>query len=148
MSLAALKAAGGIILLMIAIDMIFARRSGAMSMTPPESVEAEQKAADHAEIAVFPLATPLLAGPGAMSGAVLLAAKAGGDPALHAAVIAALLAVMALTALMLLIAQEIHDFLGVTAQKVIIRVFGILLAAVAMQSLFDGINESGAFKGR
>ena len=55
---------------------------------------------------------------------------------------------MALTALMLLIAQEIHDFLGVTAQKVIIRVFGILLAAVAMQSLFDGINESGAFKGR
>jgi multiple antibiotic resistance protein len=143
-SLAALKAAGGTIILIIALDMIFARPSGALTMTASEAEEAERKA----EIAVFPLATPLLAGPGAMSAAVLLAAKAHGDLVLHAVVAGALIMVMAVTTLCLLLAQQIHDLLSVTAQKVIVRVFGILLATVAMQSLFDGIVESGIFAGR
>ena len=137
-TLAALQTAGGIILFFISIDMIFARQSGAISMSLTESDEAENKA----DIAVFPLATPILAGPGAMSGAILLAANTENDPFLLLVVISALIAVMILAAIFLLIAQEIHDFIGVTAQKVIVRVMGILLSALAVQSIFDGLSAS------
>ncbi len=137
----ALQAAGGIILLVIAIDLIFARGTGAPSITRAETVEAGHKE----EITVFPLATPLLAGPGAISAAMLMMARAGGDIRLGAAVLLSLLAVMAVTLALLLVAQWVQRFIGVTAQRVIMRVFGILLAAIAMQSLFDGIAGSGIF---
>ena len=75
-SIAALQTAGGIILLLIALDMVFAKPGSAFKLTPSEGAEAQSKD----EIAVFPLATPLLAGPGAMSSAILLAANAHGDP--------------------------------------------------------------------
>lgn len=139
--LAALQAAGGVILLLIALDMVFARHGGSVSLSRPESVEAVHRD----EIAVFPLATPLLAGPGAMSGAILLMANAHGDVLLQGAVIAALLAVMLIALLLLLAAQQLNILLGVTAQRVIMRVLGILLAALAMQSLFNGIAASGLF---
>jgi multiple antibiotic resistance protein len=76
---------------------------------------------------------------------MLLMANTGGDPLRQFAVIAALLAVMALTLLLFLAAQELRSWIGITAQKVIMRVSGILLAAIAMQSLFDGIAGSGIF---
>jgi multiple antibiotic resistance protein len=94
---------------------------------------------------VFPLATPLLAGPGAMTGAIVLAAGTKGNLALLAAVIAAILAVMAVTLGFLLVAQEVHQLIGVTARKVIVRVFGVLLAALAVQSIFNGIAETHIF---
>lgn len=138
----ALQAAGGIILLIIALDMIFETRIGGSDMSAPESAEAQAK---NDEIAVFPLATPILAGPGAMSGAMLLMANASGSLLNQAAVVAALLTVMAFTLLLLLAAQEIREWIGVTAQKVVMRVFGILLAAIAVQSVFNGIAGSGIF---
>jgi multiple antibiotic resistance protein len=138
----ALQAAGGIILVIIAIDMIFEARIGGSTMSLSESAEANAKTDD---IAVFPLATPILAGPGAMSGAMLLMANASGKFSNQIAVIAALLTVMALTLLLMLLAQEIREWIGVTAQKVIMRVFGILLAAIAVQSVFNGIAGSGIF---
>jgi multiple antibiotic resistance protein len=137
----ALQAAGGIILLIIAIDMIFGTQIGGSTMSVPESDEARVKD----EIAVFPLATPILAGPGAMSGAMLLMANAGSDVVLQLSVIAALFAVMALSLALLIIAQELKEWIGVTAQKVIVRVSGILLAAIAMQSLFNGIAGAAIF---
>ena len=138
----ALQAAGGIILAIIAIDMIFEARIGGSTISQPESAEAQAKDDD---IAVFPMATPILAGPGAMSGAMLLMANAKGDVAGQAAIIAALLTVMAFTLLLMLAAQELREWIGVTAQKVVMRVFGILLAAIAMQSVFNGIAGSGIF---
>jgi multiple antibiotic resistance protein len=140
-SFPALQAAGGIILLLIALDMTFARGSGPLSMTQAETVEAGRKE----EITVFPLATPLLAGPGAISAVTLMIAKTGGVFWREALVIMALLGVMGVAAAMLLVAQEVHAFLGVTAQKVIMRVFGILLAGIAVQALFDGVKGSGIF---
>jgi multiple antibiotic resistance protein len=110
-------------------------------MSIPESDEARVKD----EIAVFPLATPILAGPGAMSGAMLLMANAGSNVVLQLSVIAALFAVMILSLALLIIAQELKDWIGVTAQKVIVRVSGILLAAIAMQSLFNGIAGAAIF---
>ncbi len=138
----ALQTAGGIILFIIALDMIFESRIGGSTITQPESAEARAK---NDEIAVFPLATPILAGPGAMSGAMLLMADASGQLLNQIAVIAALLTVMLITLVLLLAAQEIREWVGVTAQKVVMRVFGILLAAIAVQSVFNGISGSGIF---
>lgn len=137
----ALQAAGGIILVIIALDMIFEARIGGSTMSQPESAEASGKDDD---IAVFPLATPILAGPGAMSGAMLLMAGAK-TLADQIAVIAALLTVMAFTLVLMLAAQELREWIGITAQRVIMRVFGILLAAIAVQSVFNGIAGSGIF---
>ena len=145
-SLAALQTAGGIILFMIALEMTLAKRPGpAAALSARESEEAENKADHHAEIAVFPLATPLLAGPGAMTSAIVLAAGTKGDVSLIGAVIAAIIAVMAVTPSLLLLAHEIHQLIGVTARKVIVRVFGILLAALAVQSIFNGLAQARIF---
>jgi multiple antibiotic resistance protein len=144
-SLAALQTAGGIILFMIALDMTLSKRPGPAALTVKESVEAESKAEAHAEIAVFPFATPLLAGPGAMTSAIVLAAGTRGDLSLFAAVITAILVVMLVTLLLLLVAQEVHQVIGVTARKVIVRVFGVLLAALAVQSIFNGLAEANIF---
>ena len=144
-SIAALQTAGGIILFMIAIDMTLSRRTSLTTLSPRENAEAEGKADAHAEIAVFPLATPLLAGPGAMTGAIVLAASTDGDPAQLAGVILGIFAVMALTLALLLVAQEVHQAIGVTARKVIVRVFGVVLAALAVQLIFDGISAAKLF---
>ncbi len=144
-SLPALQAAGGIILLLIALDMTLSSRPSPSRLTVKESEEAENKAEHHAEITVFPMATPLLAGPGAMTSAIVLAAGTKGDPKLLAAVILAILAVMLVTLAFLLLAQEVHHLMGLTARKVIVRVFGVLLAAIAVQSIFNGISASHIF---
>ncbi len=144
-SLAALQTAGGIILFAIALDMTLAKHPEPAALTLKESEEAEHKAEAHAEIAVFPFATPLLAGPGAMTSAIVLAAGTKGDFSLLGAVIAGILAVMAVTLVLFLLAQEIHQLIGVTARKVIVRVFGVLLAALAVQSIFNGLAEAHIF---
>lgn len=135
----ALQTAGGVILLIIALDMIFARPTSAFKLSEPEDVEAQTKD----DIAVFPLATPLLAGPGAMSGGILLAANANGDPLAITVTVAGLVAVMAITLVLLLASHEINNVIGITAQRVLMRVFGILLAGIAVQAMFSGIGASG-----
>lgn len=137
-SIPALQTAGGIVLFVIALDMIFARPTSAFRLTPPEGAEAQTKD----DLAVFPLATPLLAGPGAMSAGILLAAGAQGRPLQLALVFVALGAVMALTLLLLLAAHEVNRFIGITAQRVLMRVFGILLSGIAVQAVFNGIRGS------
>lgn len=137
-SIPALQTAGGIILLMIATDMVFARPSSAFKLTPSEGAEAQTKE----DVAVFPLATPLLAGPGAMSAGILMAANAHGEPLGLAIVAGALGVVMIATFLLLLLAHELNAMLSLTAQRVLIRVFGILLSAIAVQAIFNGIGAS------
>ncbi|MEX0627483.1 MAG: MarC family protein [Cucumibacter sp.] len=136
-SLPALRAAGGILLLLIAIDMVFARNSGGTSTTSEENAEA---AAKH-DISVFPLATPLIAGPGAIGATVLLVANARGDQATIAITIAALLTILALTYVLLLLATQVQRLLGVTGLHVVSRVVGVLLAALSVQFIFDGIKS-------
>ena len=142
-SLAALKVAGGILLLLIGIDMVFARSSGGTSTTSEETTEA----AGRRDISVFPLATPLIAGPGAMGAVILLMADADGDILAQATVLGALLAVLLLTLALLLLANEVHRVLGVTGMLVVSRIFGVLLAALAVQFMFDGIAQSGLLGG-
>jgi multiple antibiotic resistance protein len=137
----ALQTAGGIILLVIALDMIFARPTSAFKLTPMEDEEAHGKE----DIAIFPIATPLLAGPGAMSAVILMAAGAASDPMRYTGVAIALASVMLLTLVLLLASNELSRALGVTAQRVLMRVFGILLAAIAVQAAFNGLMGSGLF---
>ena len=138
-SLAALRTGGGILLLLIGIDMVFARSSGGTSTTDEEEREAREKE----DISVFPLATPLIAGPGAMGAVILLMADAEGDLVLQAIVIACLVAVLAGTLALLLIAARIQQLFGITGMHVITRIFGVLLSALAVQFIFDGIAQSG-----
>jgi len=134
-SIAALQTAGGIILLIIALDMVFARPDSMFKLTPSEGAEAQGRD----DIAVFPIATPLLAGPGAMSSGILMAANAHGDPMALGLVVVALFAVMALTYGLLLASHDLNRLLGITAQRVLMRVFGILVAAIAVQAVFTGV---------
>lgn len=138
-SLAALRSAGGILLLLIAIDMVFARSSGGTSTTEEEEREAISKT----DISVFPLATPLIAGPGSMGAAILLMANQAGNVTGQAIVIASLLTTLLLTFVSLLLAGKIQHLFGVTGMHVITRIMGVLLAALAVQFIFDGIKQSG-----
>lgn len=138
-SLAALRTAGGILLLMIGLDMVFARSSGGTSATDEEKREAAEKQ----DIAVFPLATPLIAGPGAMGAAILLMANAEGQLALQLVVLCSLAAILILTFALLILAGKVQALLGVTGMNVIGRVMGVLLTALAVQFIFDGIAQSG-----
>jgi multiple antibiotic resistance protein len=138
-SLAALRTAGGILLLLIGIDLVFVRPSGGISTTDDEAREAETRQ----DITVFPLAMPMIAGPGAMGASILLMANTDGDLILKATVIGALVIVLIFTLLSLFLATQIQRVLGVTGMHVISRVFGILLTALAVQFIFDGITQSG-----
>jgi multiple antibiotic resistance protein len=138
-SMAALRTAGGVLLLLIGIDMVFARSSGASTTTSEEINEAKLKL----DISVFPLATPLIAGPGTMGAIILLMADAQGNVSHQASVLLALLAIMLFTLVALLTASQINRFLGVTGIQVIMRVSGILLTSLAVQYIFDGISQSG-----
>lgn len=138
-SLAALRTAGGILLLLIAIDMVFVHNSGATSTTEQENVEASLRK----DIAVFPLATPLLAGPGAIGSVLLLTANTEGVLVEQVYVYVALFTILLFSFICLITASQIQKLLGLTGMFVISRIFGVLLSALAVQFIFDGISASG-----
>jgi len=138
-SLAAMRAAGGILLLLIAIDLVFARDSGGISTTPAEADEARRSP----DVSVFPIAMPLIAGPGTIGAVILLVADTEGDALAATVVVGALAAVLLVTFFLMLAAGRVQRVLGVTGVHVLARVFGILLAALAVQFTFDGIRDSG-----
>ncbi|TNE40311.1 MAG: MarC family protein [Alphaproteobacteria bacterium] len=138
-TLPAMQASGGILLLLIAIDMVFARDSGGTSTTDAENAEAKARK----DVSVFPLATPLIAGPGAIGASVLLMAGARGDYVNMVIVVAVLLAMLLATYLLMLLAGPVQKLLGVTGLHVISRIVGVLLAALAVQFIFDGVRDSG-----
>lgn len=140
-SLPALRIAGGILLLLIAIDMVFGRQSGATSTTPDEAVEALTST----DISVFPLATPLIAGPGAMGAVILLMAEAEDDPLAIAIIMGAILAILALSLAAMLLATQLQRLLGRTGVHVIARVFGVILAALSVQFMLEGLEQARVF---
>jgi multiple antibiotic resistance protein len=136
--LPALRVAGGILLLLLAIDMVFARPSGMRAITPLETEEAGQRD----DISVFPLAVPLIAGPGAITVAILFMGRADTLPG-QAVVIGVMLVMLAATYLALRFAAGVTHLLGVTGMNVLNRVLGIVLAALACQYVLDGLTASG-----
>lgn len=134
--LPALRVAGGILLFLTAADMVTAR--GELRAT-----RAEQQAAIRTEdISVFPLAVPLIAGPGAMTTMVLLQSAVGYDPLGIVAIEGALLVALGVTLTALLAAGWVSGFLGKTGANVVGRVLGVLLAALAAQITLDGLRQA------
>lgn len=128
--------AGGILLFVIAVDMMLARSdSGLRRTTEQESSEAALRA----DISVFPIAFPLLAGPGALASVLLFAAEADGVAA-RFGLLAVIVAVLMLALLSLMVAARIMALLGRTGVNVITRLLGLLLAALAVQYVVDGIR--------
>jgi multiple antibiotic resistance protein len=135
--LPAFRIAGGALLFLLAIDMVFARQSGLRSTTEREQAEAEHKR----DISVFPLAFPLIAGPGALTTVLLMSASAGGL-SLRTAMVAVVLAVSGLTLFALLAAGRILRLIGETGANVLSRLFGLVLAALAVQYMLDGLHAA------
>ena len=138
-SLPAFRIAGGLLLLLLAIDMVMARQSGLRATTPDEEAEGARKS----DIAVFPLAIPLIAGPGALTSVMLLMGSASGDLIAQMTVIAVLLVVLAISWVCLLLALKLVRHLGVTGINVITRVLGLVVAALAVQFMIDGLATTG-----
>lgn len=136
-SIPAFRIAGGALLFLLSIDMVVARQSGLRSATASEQEEAIQR---H-DVSVFPLAFPLIAGPGAIT-TILLMAQSSGDMTSSMGTLVVLLAVLALVLAALLTAPLIKTLLGETGINVISRLLGILLAALATQYIVDGVRAS------
>jgi multiple antibiotic resistance protein len=134
--LPAFRIAGGVLLFLISLDMIFARSSGMRSRTVREQEEDSYEE----DVSVFPLAIPLLAGPGAITGVLLY--TGGGSPMEVATVLGVLSVILVLTLFSLLLAPRIMEFFGESGTNVLARVLGVLLAALAVQFVLDGIKAS------
>ena len=132
----AFRIAGGILLFLLALDMIFASPTGLRS----RSVREQEEIPYERDVSVFPLAIPLLAGPGAITTVLLY--TGGRDPTGIVVFVAVLLAVMILTLISLLLAPLLMRRFGETGSEVLTRVLGVLLAALAVQLVLDGIGAS------
>jgi multiple antibiotic resistance protein len=134
-SLPAFRIAGGLLLFAISFEMLFGVR------TRREGQAAEQAVEEHARnIAAFPLAIPLLAGPGAITATVLLAGRAGRDFLLMGILLAVVVFVALASFICFAAAGRIGRLLGLTGNIVLSRLLGILLAALAVQFVVDGIR--------
>ncbi len=135
-SISAFRIAGGILLFLIALDMVFARPSGSK-----ETREEEEEAQVRQDISVFPLAIPMMAGPGTLASIMIQAGAAHGKPLLLAAVFTVTALVLLLCYLSLRISSQISKLIGVTGVNVVTRVLGVLLGALAVQYVADGALE-------
>ena len=133
----AFRIAGGILLVLLCIDMLMARDSGQRNTTEDEAAVGAKRA----DISVFPLAITLIAGPGAMTTIVLLMGKVEGDRIMQAAVLATMAVVLILTLVCLLAAGTLIKLLGVTGVNVVTRVFGIITMALGVQFVIDGVTK-------
>lgn len=142
-SLDAFRIAGGLLLFLIAIDMLFEKRTERRTERA-EAVVEEQAShpGAHDDISVFPLAIPLIAGPGAIASAMLYFAQ-NEEPAARMAVLAGIGLNLALCMLAFLAAGPLTRLMGATVAAMITRIFGIILAALAAQFVVDGVR--GAF---
>jgi|SRR5579862_1718065 len=134
-SLTAFRIAGGLLLFSIATEMVFGVRMRREGEVAEQAVEERAR-----NIAAFPLAIPLLAGPGAITATVLLAGRAEGSLLLLAVLIAVVVLVAAACYLAFLSAARVGRILGVTGNIVLSRLLGVLLAALAVQYVVDGIR--------
>lgn len=136
--LPAFRIAGGVLLFLLAIDMVFARRSGLQGTTALEQEAAERKA----DVSVFPLAFPLIAGPGAITTILLMSAGDSVALTVYGRLFVVLCVVLLLTLASLLLASHVAHVLGETGTNVVSRLLGLVLAALAAQFILDGLQGS------
>lgn len=135
-SMPAFRIAGGIMLFLTALEMLFQRRQARRKDNAQEGA-----AEHHDDPSVFPLALPLIVGPGAITTIILYAGQATG-PADFAAIMAVMLLVLVCVFLAFLASSPIERVLGATGLNILTRVLGMLLAALAIQFVIDGVRQS------
>lgn len=129
--LSAFQISGGIVLFLFALSMIFGE-------SKPE--EETRLAEDHHETAIFPLAVPSIAGPGAMLAAVLMTENARFGVLQQLQTVGVMLAVVMITLVLMLAASGIHKIIGSSGASVISRVMGLILAAIAVNNTLTGVR--------
>lgn len=137
-SVNAFKIAGGALLFLLAVDMVFARQSGLRSTTVREQDEARYRE----DISVFPMAFPLIAGPGALATLLLFVVEIRGQPLALLALLGVIMVVLALTLALLLLTTRLMKIMGVTGANVVSRLLGVVLAALAVQYVLDGLQQA------
>ncbi len=136
-NLASFRIAGGVMLFMIALDMVFERRT-ARREERAQSLEGTPEAED---ISVFPMAMPMIAGPGSIASVMLWVSRADG-PGEVTVVLGAMTVVILITILALLAAGPLMRMIGERIEATITRILGVILAALAAQFIVDGLRES------
>jgi multiple antibiotic resistance protein len=134
-SLPAFRIAGGLLLFSIASEMVFGLRTQRQSQTAEQAIDERVR-----NIAAFPLAIPLMAGPGAITAAVLLAGRSQGDLTKLTLLIGVIVAVVLVCVVAFLLAERIARLFGTTGNIVLSRLLGVLLAALAVQFVVDGVR--------
>ena len=133
----AFRIAGGLLLFSIASEMVFGVRIERQSRQAEDAIEEHVR-----NVAAFPLAIPLMAGPGAITATVLLAGRSEGDPMRLAILLGVIAFVAALCATVFLLCTHVERLLGVTGNIVLSRLLGVLLAALAVQYVVDGVRAA------
>jgi multiple antibiotic resistance protein len=136
-SLNAFRTAGGIMLFLIALDMVFEKRTERRE-NRAQDVKANP---EHEDISIFPMAIPMIAGPGSIASVMLLMAKSNGMTE-SLIVLGALAAMLLLTLISLLLAGPLMKLLGYRVEAMITRILGVVLAALAAQFVIDGVKAS------
>lgn len=134
--LPAFRIAGGIMLFLIALEMVFEKRTERRAHRA-----ADVCAGPHDDISVFPMGIPMIAGPGSIASAMLLTSRADGW-AERGVVLAALAATLVLTMLALLASGPLLKLIGARLEAMVTRILGVILAALAAQFVIDGIKSS------
>jgi multiple antibiotic resistance protein len=134
-TLPAFRIAGGLLLFSIASEMVFGVRVTRQTEAAEQAIEERVR-----NIAAFPLAIPLMAGPGAITASVLLSGRSEGDPVKLGMLFAVIAAIMLVCLIVFLLATRIGNLLGSTANMVMSRLLGVLLAALAVQFVIDGVK--------
>jgi len=140
-SLEAFRFAGGVLLLLQAIQLIFGHPAGLSTLTAGE----RREALEPGDIAIFPLAFPVIAGPAGLTAVVLLMGQAVGDLVKSAVVLASMFFCLLLTYGGMIFTDVLHRILKTTGSNVIARLAGVILAALASQFVFDGIRDARLF---
>lgn len=136
-TLSSFRIAGGTLLFLIALEMVFAHPSGSRSTTPEREESLKRE-----DISVFPLAFPFIAGPGALATILLTAGEIWGKQVLFVGFLAVVTAVVIVCWSLMTAAPRLMKVLGVTGAAVMSRLSGVVLAALAVQFITDGIRGS------
>ncbi len=137
-SLDAFRTAGGLLLLLMSIEMLFEKRQARRESRAETMLEDEDGPED---ISVFPLAIPLLAGPGSIAAVMIFMSQQHDHPMAQLVVVSAMLANLLIALILLLIAPWLLRVMGHTVGALITRVFGVILAALSVQLIFDGVKN-------
>lgn len=136
-SLDAFRIFGGLLLFLIALEMVFARPSGSRT-----SQTEEQEGMQRTDISVFPLAFPFIAGPGSLATILLAFGPAAEHPMVFIGLLVCVLLALVIVLLTLYLASPIMKLMGVTGAQVLNRLFGVVLGALAVQYVIDGLRAS------